>query len=362
MPVWGQGRKGILVVGEAPGQTEDEENRPFIGKAGQHLRKTLGALGVRLDRDCLVTNSLICRPPKNRTPDIKEIGYCRPNLTNLIKQFEPKVIITLGRSALLSVLEGYWNVNDVGPLERWVGWKIPAEKHWICPTYHPSYLERMQNPLLERIFSDHLEAAFEIDRLPPKQQDWESKIQVLFNNKDICAAVRLIHSDGGWVAVDYETNCLKPEWEEAKIVSCALSNGHRTISYPWMGDAPAITGELLRSKHTKKIASNLKMEERWTKKSFGHGVNNWGWDTMLASHCLDNRQGICSLKFQALVKMGVPIGAYNEVISPYLEDSRGHYNRFHEIDLKQLLLYGGMDTLFEYHLAMQQREEMGYED
>jgi len=101
------------------------------------------------------------------------------------------------------------------------------------------------------------------------------------------------------------------------------------------------------------------MEERWTLKKFGHGATNWGWDTMLASHCLDNRPGICSLKFQSLVRLGVP--SYNDKIEPYLVNQKGPYNRIHEIDMKDLLLYGGIDSVLEYRLAMKQRHDMGYE-
>jgi hypothetical protein len=160
------------------------------------------------------------------------------------------------------------------------------------------------------------------------------------------------------VAVDYETNCIKPEWPKARLVSCAVSNGERTISYPWTEKTKTATGILLHSSSTQKIASNLKMEERWTIKEFGHGVINWGWDTMLAAHCLDNRTGICSLKFQALVQFGLP--NYNLHIEPYLKSSHGPYNRITEIDLRQLLLYGGMDAILEYLLAMKQRKAMGF--
>jgi len=100
------------------------------------------------------------------------------------------------------------------------------------------------------------------------------------------------------------------------------------------------------------------MEERWTLKTFGHGVTNWGWDTMLAAHCLDNRPGICSLKFQALVRLGVP--SFNETTEPYLANVKGSpYNRIDEIYPPALLLYNGMDARLEYKLAMVQMKDMG---
>lgn len=358
MEPFGQGSKRVLVVGEAPGETEDEEGRPFIGKAGQHLRTSLGQIGVSMDKEALTTNALICHPPKNATPDLKQIGYCRPNLLATIRDFEPVVVLTLGRSALVSVIQDYWK-GDVGVLDRWVGWKIPAAGFWVCPTYHPSYLMRMKNPLLDRLFVDHLEQAFGTTRRPPEAEDYGRQIKVLYDDDEIVSELRSFHSEGGWVAVDYETNCLKPDYEEALIHSFAISNGTRTVSFPWMGKGPIeAVGRILRSRRLRKVASNLKFEERWTQREFGHGVERWGWDTMLAAHCLDNRPHICSLKFQALVKIGVP--TYNEHIEPFLY-GRGRYNRISQIETQSLLYYGAMDALLEYRLAMIQRKEMGYD-
>lgn len=360
MSPYGSGKQGVLIVGEAPGQTEDEMGRPFVGKAGQHLRRVLRSIGIDMDRDAWTTNALICRPPKNATPTPEQISYCRPALLETIDTYRPKIIITLGRSALASAIQPYWK-GEIGPLERWIGWRIPIRQHWICPTYHPSYLLRMKNSLMDRLFADQLEAAFHIedDVVPSYECNFNEKVEQLYQERDIYQALRSIDQEGGLVAVDYETTCLKPEYPKGRIVSCAVSNGQRTISYPWWGKAIVATGMLLKSHRTQKIASNLKMEERWTLKEFGHGVSNWEWDTMLASHCLDNRPGICSLKFQALVKMGIP--SYNEQVEPYLVSHNGPYNRIEEVEMPRLLLYGGIDSLLEYRLAMLQRKEMGYE-
>lgn len=358
MAPYGDGRSGVLVVGEAPGKVEDQQGRPFVGKAGQFLRGTLSRLGVRLDRDAWTTNALICRPPNNATPDAKQIGYCRPNIINAIRSHSPNVVVTLGRSALASVLADKW--GSVSQLDRWVGWVMPCEDYWICPTYHPSYLLRMNNGLVDRLFERHLETAFSIEESPPKQPDFARRIELLYEESAIRNALRDIDRQGGWVAVDYETNCLKPEYPEAAIYSFAVSNGKRTVSFPWSGGLVAESvKKFLKSSRTKKIASNIKMEERWSLKFLQTAVANWGWDTMLAAHCLDNRPGICSLKFQALVKLGVP--AYNENIEPYLETGKKRYNRIGEIETSSLLFYGGMDAILEWKLARIQRKEMGYD-
>lgn len=359
MEPYGKGKKQVLVVGEAPGETEDQQGRPFIGKAGQYLRDVLDAMDVDLDKDAITTNACICRPPKNATPDPKQITWCRPNLLNTINEHNPRVVITLGSSALRSVLGPYWK-SDIGTLERWVGWQIPLAQHWVCPTYHPSFLLRMRSELLDKVFFQHLEAAFGITESPRPFPFDTTKVERLYEEKDIVQGVEEIESSGRRVAFDYETNCLKPEYEKAKIYSCALSNGKRTIAYPWAGAAIPATQRFLANAGVLKIASNLKFEDRWSRVRVQTKVRGWDWDTMLAAHCLDNRPGICSLKFQAFVNMGLV--SYNEHIEPYLENHKGHYNRIHEISTSDLLLYNGMDALVEYYLARFQRRQMGYDD
>lgn len=350
----GKGQRQVLIVGDSPGATEDEEGRLFVGRAGQFLRETLESLDLDLDRDAWVTNALICHPSDNAVPDAKKIGYCRPNLMTTVAKLKPRVIVLMGHAATSSYLSKYWQ-SEVGTMERWTGWKIPTSDGWIVPTYHPNFLLRMENSLMNRSFALDLRRAFAIKKDPPVL-NLEGKITVLYDpdviNREIAAM-----SDSEWVAFDYEGNCLKPEYAGARLYSCALSNGERTVSFPLLKQ---VRNELLRffASKARKIASNAKFEERWTRHVFGMGAANWGWDTMLAAHCLDNRPGICSLKFQGFVKLGVP--TYNEHIEPYLKSGKNHLNRIHQIKLPDLLYYGGMDALLEYKLAMAQRKEFGF--
>jgi len=351
----GEGGRRILFVGEAPGEKEDERGRPFVGKAGQFLRGNLRDLGFDLDNDGWVTNACICRPPGNKMPEPKQVSACFPNLRRTLLETGPLVVVTLGRTALSSILTGIW--DDIRDMGRWVGWQIPVGPYWICPTYHPSYLLRSHSPTLDQLFRGHLEAALDIDRAPEPLEIQSSTVECLIDDEEACEAIREIKRTSGWVAVDYETNCIKPEWPKGRIYSCALSNGKRTISYPWTTYTSEATGQLLRD-DCYKIASNLKMEERWTLRTFGHGVHNWGWDVMLAAHCLDNRPGICSLKFQSLVRLGIK--KYNAHIEACFESRNGPYNRIHDVKLHDLLHYGGLDAYYEHVLAMLQQKDLGF--
>ena len=157
----------------------------------------------------------------------------------------------------------------------------------------------------------------------------------------------------GTVAFDYEANCLKPEGEGTELVSCSICwRGRRTISYPWQGEAIEATDEMTRSSMPK-IASNLKIEDRWTRVKLGHKVRNWYWDTMVAAHILDNTPGVTGLKFQAFVNLGQE--SYNTHIKPFLKAKKGsRFNRIKELDLNDLLLYGGLDSYCEYWVGIKQ--------
>lgn len=356
MPVAGDGKRRILIVGEAPGENEDNQNVPFVGKAGTRLRNVIADLGYKASSDCWITNAIICRPPNNRKPTDKEIAYCRPNLINAIQDLKPRVIIPLGTVAISALLGRYWK-EKLGSLQRWVGWRIPHIElnTWICPSYHPSYLERMQHPVLDRHFVEHIGAAFELTSRPhdPKNKpDYESQVEVI---QDSDKAGRILSkwaaAESGTIAFDYETNMTKPDCEAARIVSCAVCfNGRRTIAFPWRGAVLDAMRALLTNKGIKKVGYNAKFEERWTRAKLGVRVRGWQCCGMNDAHFIDNRREITSLKFQAFVNLGQP--DYDSQVKPFLKSGGGNQpNQIHKVKLEDLLLYNGMDALLEYHLA-----------
>lgn len=359
----GIGRKKILIVGEAPGRNEDEIGKPFVGKAGHYLRQRLQKFGVNADVDCRITNALICRPIDNRIEDQRMIEYCRPNLLKTLTEFDPNVVILLGGPAVKSLIGHLWKEN-VGPVTQWVGWRIPSQRLncWICPSYHPSYLMRQESVVLDRMFEQHLQAAVELcgDKPWRKVPDYKTKVTVEFDPRSAAKLIRQVIRDGKPAAFDYEAQSIKPDTREAHLISCSVSNGDITIAYPWQGEAITATKELIVSA-VPKIASNMKYEDRWTTTKLKCRVNNWMWDTMLAAHVLDNRPGITSIKFQAFVRLGVE--PYNEHIQPYLESREpggNSLNRIKEVDMSDLLVYNGLDSLLEWKVAKLQMEEMGW--
>ncbi len=168
--------------------------------------------------------------------------------------------------------------------------------------------------------------------------------------------IKTIMAFGGPIAFDYECNTLKSHRDGAKLVSCSICwKGKETIAYPMEREAIEATSLILKSKQIPKIGCNVKFENNWTKTHLGHNVKNWMFDTMVAAHVLDNRKGITSAKFQAFVQLGQP--SYDDHIKPYLKGKMG-LNRILDLDMKDLLLYNGMDSLLEYKVAMIQMKQL----
>jgi DNA polymerase len=355
----GKGKTKILFVAEAPGEDEDRQGVQLVGKAGKLFRYHLHQIDQELD-DAWKTNCVICRPPKNQMTDAY-IAACRPNLLKTIQTLHPKVIVLLGASAVHSLISTEW-VKDIGALTRWAGWAIPSYTYnaWICPTYHPSYVARMKEDLpLVKLFQEHLKRAYELVNNPLPNLDLEQmkkSIDVITESNRARYCLRELSHKEGILAFDYETTGVKPEGEKHKITTCAFClNGEETFAVPFNKKTQRLISVILTSPHLKKVGHNIKFEERWTVAKLGHEVKPWHWDTMLASHVLDNRSEITSLKFQSYIQFG--IGDYDSHIAPYMrsKESLG-INHIQELDIEELLMYNGLDAKLTYMLMERQKE------
>ncbi|HEU4565588.1 MAG TPA: uracil-DNA glycosylase [Gemmatimonadaceae bacterium] len=142
-PVPGEGSPTaqLMCVGEAPGATEDETGRPFVGAAGQLLTKILAAIDLRRE-DVFIANVLKHRPPGNRNPRPEEVDACRPYLVRQVELIQPKVIIAFGTFAAQTLLETKLAIGKLrGQVHRYHG--IP-----LVVTYHPAAL--LRNPAWKR--------------------------------------------------------------------------------------------------------------------------------------------------------------------------------------------------------------------
>jgi uracil-DNA glycosylase len=133
-----------LVVGEAPGEQEDVQGQPFVGPAGQLLDRMLAALHLTRNEDSsaaaeqrvYITNTLKCRPPRNRNPAPEEMAQCEPFLLRQIELLKPRIILAMGAFAVKVLLGSEEPLGQLrGRVHRYHGTPLVV-------TYHPSYLLR----------------------------------------------------------------------------------------------------------------------------------------------------------------------------------------------------------------------------
>jgi uracil-DNA glycosylase family 4 len=132
----------VVFVGEAPGQREDEQGVPFVGRSGQLLDQLLGEVGLERE-DVYIANVVKCRPPSNRDPRPDEIEACKGYLSEQLKLIDPTVVVTLGNFSSKLLLKTETGITRVrGTAYEWWGRRL-------VPTFHPAAALRGSAQVLE---------------------------------------------------------------------------------------------------------------------------------------------------------------------------------------------------------------------
>ncbi len=129
----------IMLIGEAPGQNEDETGLPFVGRAGKLLNELLLSQNLTRENDIYICNTVKCRPPNNRVPTDFEKSQCRKYLDAQIELIKPKIILLCGATAVKSILKSKEPISKIRGQ-----WFEGAKGAKIMPIFHPSYL--LRNP------------------------------------------------------------------------------------------------------------------------------------------------------------------------------------------------------------------------
>ncbi len=142
----------LMFVGEGPGQQEDLQGEPFVGRSGKLLDQLMfEELGITR-ADCFIANTVKCRPPGNRDPRPEEIEACRPYLEGQLEAIKPKVVVTLGNFAtklLLRTTEGITKVR---------GRAYPFRSGVLIPTFHPAAALRSGGDTVAKMRADLVRA------------------------------------------------------------------------------------------------------------------------------------------------------------------------------------------------------------
>jgi DNA polymerase len=161
--VFGSGNPAadLVVIGEGPGADEDQQGKPFVGRAGQLLTKMLEAVQLDRERDVYILNVVKCRPPGNRNPEPDEIEACSGFLAAQLAATQPRVVLALGSVATQALLK---TKEPIGKLR---GRVHPYGGALLVPTFHPAFLLRNPGQEYKRMAWEDLKLARrELDRPP----------------------------------------------------------------------------------------------------------------------------------------------------------------------------------------------------
>ena len=277
----------ILVIGEAPGATEDKEQHLFIGRAGQLLRKTLSQLGVDIEEEVAFVNVLGCRPPDNATPKTSQLKACSDRLKSGIESVSDsvKLILLLGGIPLRAVLNKAAILKQRG-LGVWI------DETYVLPTLHPAYV--MRNPKMLSLFVNDISSGIAQAIKGNKRPAIPSKSvgSQYLNEKydEICSCDIL--------AFDTETSGLDAFKEGAHIIGVSLSWGDDDAVFVTLQHTDSLIGQkeikrrvailkrILENPKLPKVAHNGKFDIVFLKAVLGIDTANFVSDTLLAHHLL----------------------------------------------------------------------------
>jgi len=131
----------LLFVGEGPGEDEDIQGKPFVGRAGQLLTKIINSINLTRE-EVYITNIIKCRPPGNRNPEFDEINACQPFLVEQLDAIQPRIICALGTFAAQTLLKTDEKISSLR------GRFIPYHNSKLIATFHPAFL--LRNPQRKR--------------------------------------------------------------------------------------------------------------------------------------------------------------------------------------------------------------------
>ena len=369
MPAWGSPNPLVYFMGEAPGEMEDRENRPFIGPSGEVLAACIPDAFKDKYR---LNNTVRSRPPANRTPTALEQACCRASIIKDIKQTQPNIIVALGTTALNWLFEDE-KLDRSAEIAKWRGRFFPVNLDgyvcWGYCVYHPSYILRNR-----RTSKQGVEYKSEHDRL------FEADMKRVFDNASqpkpnyvspTTYMTGIMYSEGlksnrelnkvlSWIdkanslpmtAFDYETNDLRPYKPDSRILTLAIGTDQWCVAFPvayknaWTPQQKeildqAISGYLTNGKP--KIAHSTKFELEWSAFFYGQDIlkqKDWQ-DTQGIAYILDERRGTHNLDILIRTYFGFWLKSVSNL----------DRTRMESYPLEKILPYNALDSKWTFAL------------
>jgi uracil-DNA glycosylase family 4 len=369
VPSYGPGNAEILVYGEAPGKVEEELKQPFRGKAGQHLRKTLKQLEI--PRETLrIGNVVRCRPThgdRNRTPKEKEIWACSPFWEEEINQVNPKVILTLGGIPTRAILGSSYDGIAMGDL-RMGRYQYRESGIWVVPTWHPSYLIRMEQSRprafewYQQEFEEDLMLAVELTMERPP----EIGPVVIANDPRRSIAMLRRVAKQEYTAIDLEFN-----GDHLYSVGFSLEDGEAAVvvmlDHPESGNIidgklhPRITRQvktILEGDRPLLLGQNFYDSDVPRLKSyFDSRVRGVAWDSMYGSYVHNHKKRIHRLEM--IAARFAQMGGYAWEIDDYLKRWELTKGELARVPYRLVGRYNGLDCIATHISAFEEKKSLG---
>jgi DNA polymerase-1 len=333
----------IMIVAEVPGYKEDAEGaEPLMGSAGKLLSRYLTKAGIKRS-DCYITSAVKCRTEDGKPPSKTEIQACQPYLAQEIEIVKPKVIITLGNTALQTVTKR-------SGIMKWRGTPIDYSgstfTSTVIATLHPA--AALRNPRFEPLIEADIWSAARIINGDGYVDDNFNFVYV--NSKDKLKAMIFACKESPFLTVDTE-NMGFDYWRHDKRMLCmsittcmSFTNNvpHGIVTWglpvahaksPWRkqhGQVMALFKELLETLRV--VGQNFKYDSKWFLAKYGIDIQEFA-DTMLMSHILDENTPN-GLEFLAQSMLGA---------NPY----KGKFNFDDNDPIYELTKYCGQDTYYD---------------
>jgi len=305
----------LMIIGEAPGEKEDNVKEPFQGRSGQILIRALRKYDISRE-DIYLTNAVKCRPPHNDTPGIKMIKACREYLLREIEEVKPKRILAMGTTAVRSVL----NKNNSGIVKyRFHVIHLPEFPDIpVYSTYHPAAM--LHVPYLGKLFEEDLHFVFTRKKKKHKKKYWLVK-----SNEEAWRIIKYAATKKE-ISVDFETTGLNTLYKHFKVLSLSIC-WREGLSYciPIEHPESKITEYIQMFKYlfenNKKLivgGHNIKYEIKCLL-AYGVKIMTSIRDTMLEFNILDENYPSKSL-YTLKLKYTDDLGLKEERIKPYMAD------------------------------------------
>lgn len=313
----------LMIIGEAPGGTEDDMGMPFVGDAGDVLMEFIERSGIDPDKT-YVTNMVKCRPPKNRKPAREELNACRVHIDHEIKTIKPKIIMLLGNVAtkLFNLQGGIGTIHGQMFTKSLPSWEDGPE-FTVIPSWHPAFFLHKPSPAMRNLaLDDYIFVRSLMTTGAESRKFYKAKYELCDTVEKVKKAVGFFKKFNifSW---DTESRGLGITREPMIMTQLSRGIGHTYIVPFYRHDAEAVDEwklkpqwsnedrdiviNLLKSifedKNIAKIGHNTKYDINVLKYHCNIDTNGFLWDTHLIHHLLEPRsvhklEMICDIEFR----------------------------------------------------------------